>query len=103
MEGKVVSQLKKHILVCIEEAEKELKRRKNGELGDGTEEEIRDVIIPELNEILLLLEKNQLPEQNKRYLNSFACAFTVWGWDIRTPSKLFSLLRDINDMYGNIE
>lgn len=98
-----MNKFEKTILRCIKEAEKELDRRKKGQPGDGTEEEINDVIIPELNELLLLCKNKQFPEQKSRYLNSFACAFTVWCWNIRTPSKLFSLLGKVDDMYKNVK
>ncbi len=80
----------------------ELKNRKNGINGESTIEQLEKIIIPELNKLLSIISNNQLPPKERRYLNSFANAFTVWGWNMQTPTELFILLAKLNNTYKNL-
>lgn len=68
-------------------------------LGESTEEQLKDIILPELTQLLTMLNSNQLPEKGHRYLNSFANAFTVWGWNMQEPTEIFVLLTELNNEY----
>lgn len=49
-----------------------------------------------------MVNKYQLPPKGERYLNSFACAFTIWGWDMQKPTEIFILLTELNNEYKNL-
>lgn len=59
--------------------------------GESSSEQLKEVILPELKEVLSVIDNRQLPPSEERYLNSFANAFTVWGWDMQNPTELFLL------------
>jgi len=98
-----ISSLKADIKNCIEICKAEILKRKNGISGESTIEQLESVILPELKELLKRLEDNNLPTKSERYLNSFAYAFKVWGWNMETPSELFIKLTEINNNYGQLE
>lgn len=90
--------LKKTLRLCKEE----LIKRKNGIEGESTEEQLEKSIIPELSILLKLMDENKLPLKEKRYLNSFASAFTVWGWNMQNPTEIFVLLGELNNDYKEL-
>lgn len=94
-----MDKFKEKILRAIELCNEELVNRKNGVLGESTEEQLKDIILPELTQLLTMLNSNQLPEKRHRYLNSFANAFTVWGWNMQEPTEIFVLLTELNNEY----
>lgn len=98
-----ISSLQADIKNCIEMCNAEITKRKNGINGESTLEQLESVILPELKELLKRIEENNLPIQSERYLNSFAYAFKVWGWNMETPSALFIKLTEINNNYGQLE
>ena len=63
---------------------------------------MEEIIIPELNQILCMINNNQLPPKEDRYLNLFANAFKVWGWNMQTPTEIFVLLVKLNNAYKNL-
>ena len=77
----------------------ELANRKNNIPGECTKEQLEGIIIPELNKILDIISNSKLPPKEQRFLNSFANAFTVWGWNMQNPTKLFILLSELNNEY----
>lgn len=93
---------KKKIIKCIHLCNVELYNRKEGIEGESSVEQIEDVILPELNQLIIKIDSGQLPPVSERYLLSFANAFRVWGWDLQKPTKLFSLLLELNDTYKKI-
>lgn len=93
---------KEKILRTIELCSNELRYRKEGILGESTEEQLEKTILPELNQLLELIDNNQLPSKQHRYLNSFANAFTVWGWNMQTPTEIFVLLTELNNEYKEL-
>lgn len=56
----------------------------------------------ELNRLLVMIDNRQLPPKEERYLNSFAHAFTVWGWNMQKPTKIFVLLTELNNEFKKI-
>ena len=90
------------VLKAIKMCNIELKSRKNGVLCESTEEQLENTILPELEMLLEKINNNQLPETEQRYLNSFANAFTVWGWNMQEPTELFVLLMEVNNEYKNL-
>ena len=99
----MMKEFKDEIFKCKEFCLKELTNRKNGVYGESTLEQLECVIIPEINEIIKMISLNQLPPKEKRYLISFANAFTVWGWDMQNPSQLFLQLTQLNNNYKNYD
>lgn len=90
------------LLKIIDLCNIELGRRKKGIYGESTEEQLEKFILPELNQLLKMVNKYQLPPKGERYLNSFACAFTIWGWDMQKPTEIFILLTELNNEYKNL-
>ena len=43
-----------------------------------------------------------LPPANERYITSYACAFKLWGWNMKKPSSLFRILAKINAEYKRL-
>lgn len=97
-----MDKFKEKVLRTIELCSNELQHRKEGILGESTEEQLEKTILPELKQLLELTENNQLPSKQQRYLNSFANAFTVWGWNMQTPTEIFVLLTELNNEYKKI-
>lgn len=93
---------KNEVLKAINLCNKELLDRKSGIEGESTVEQLEKIIIPELEHILEIINKQQIPPKEQRYLNSFANAFTVWGWNMQKPTKLFVLLTEIHNMYKRL-
>lgn len=90
------------VLQAIRICNEELENRKRGVSGESTEEELKNVILPELNRLLGMIDNRQFPPQEERYLNSFAHAFTVWGWNMQKPTQLFVLLTELNKEFKKI-
>ena len=95
--NKFKNKLTKAIMLC----EVERGNREKGIYGESSIEQL-GMIITELNQLLNLVEKGNLPMCSKRFLNSFANAFTVWGWNMQSPTELFVLLTEINNEYKNL-
>lgn len=94
-------EFKKEIIKCVELCEAELNNRLNGIEGESSIDQIENMILPELNQLIIKIDRGQLPPLSERYLLSFANAFKVWGWNMQYPTKLFSQLLKLNDIYKN--
>ncbi|MBQ8262784.1 MAG: hypothetical protein IJZ00_10900 [Lachnospiraceae bacterium] len=92
------NKLKKAIELCNVELEK----RRKGLPGEGTVEQLEEIILPELYRLQKDVSVKNFPPEESRYINSFACAFTVWGWNMQNPTELFVLLKELNDDYKKI-
>lgn len=90
------------LIKTIQICNKELANRKNGILGESTEEQLTKIIIPELEQLKEMIDTNQLVAKEQRYLISFAYAFKVWGWNMQEPSELFSMLAKLNNEYKTL-
>ena len=97
-----MNSFQRKILKTIELCNVELQNRQEGILGESTKEQLEEIILPELHQLLELVNKNQIPSKQQRYLNSFANAFTVWGWNMQTPTEIFVLLTELNNEYKNL-
>lgn len=97
-----IDNFKNNLLNAIRICNLELANRKNGINGESTVEQLEEIIIPELNQILCMIDSNQLPSKEERYLKSFADAFKVWGWNMQMPSNIFVLLVKINNAYKDL-
>ncbi len=64
--------------------------------------QIKEVILPELIELKKVNKYTVLPPTDRRYIESFAYAFKVWNWDMRNPSKLYKKLIKINNLYKTL-
>ncbi len=91
---------------CIALAEKELLERMNKNFGESTEEQLKEVIIPELDKLKKQLENGELKVKCSGYLQSFAYAFKDWCWDMQNPTELYRCITALNELYkeiGNIK
>lgn len=93
---------RENILECIDLCNIELSDWEKGIEGESTLEQLKDVILPELKEIITLLDQNKLPNKKERYLLSFANAFKVWGWNMKELTKLFIKITDLNEDYKKL-
>ena len=93
---------KKDILYCLCLCEKEIEERKKGIQGESNLTQLEQIIIPELKQLMKIIDEGKLPPQTERYLLSFANAFTVWGWDMKNPTDLFLQLTKLNNNYKYI-
>jgi len=93
---------KRKILKTIELCNTELRNRKEGILGESTKEQLEEIILPELYQVLEQIDHNQLPSMTNRYLNSFANAFSVWGWNMQNPTEIFVLLTELDNEYKEL-
>ena len=76
--------------------------RKEGIPGESTEEQLVNIILPELEQLKKMVDVNQIVTKEQRYLISFAYAFKVWGWNMQEPSELFSMLAKLNNGYKTL-
>ena len=97
-----MEKFKQNVLKAIQLCNDEIQKRNAGIEGESTKKQIEEVILPELNTIIGLLDSNKLPAKDDRYLNSFAHAFTVWGWSMQEPTELFLLLTQLNNQYKEL-
>lgn len=80
----------------------EIQHKKAGINGESTIEQLQNIVLPELNELIIKIDNNELPPSLDLYLLSFANAFKVWGWDMNNPTKIFTKLSYINNHYLKI-
>lgn len=97
-----MDKFREKLLKTIHICKDELQNRRNGTLGESTENQLEDIILPELYQLLENVNNQQFPAKQDRYLNSFANAFTVWGWNMQKPTELFVLLTELNNDYKKL-
>ncbi len=97
-----MEEFKELILKCKKLCCIELIKIKKDISVEATMQQIETVIIPEMDKLIELIDRNMLPPQNERYLDSFANAFTVWGWNMQNPSELFIILTELNNKYKRL-
>lgn len=86
----------KCIRICISKINDEQKD------DECTIDEINNVILPEMIELKKIDKMTNLPAINERYITSYACAFKLWGWNLKKPSILFRILAKINAEYKRL-
>ena len=57
----------KDVLECKEISLNELNQRRSGIEGESTIEQIENVIVPELEEIIRMINESKLPPKEERY------------------------------------
>ena len=98
MKSELINKLDKAYDICLSE----INKRKKGIDGESSIQQL-EVIIHELINIKKKVIETDLPLAENRYLESFAMAFTVWGWNMNEPTELFILLTEINNDYKTLE
>lgn len=99
---KKIVKLQNDVTRALKLCETELADRRNGISGESTEEQLNDVVIPELKRILSQIADSQFPEKEQRTLRFLSDAKVYWGWNTRNPTELFALLTEVNDEYGRL-
>ena len=79
--------------------QEELKEIAKGNSRQATVEQIERTIIPEMRELLKMIEANTLPPKGQRWLLSSANITRGWNWDIRSKDKLVKKLPVLNTKY----
>jgi hypothetical protein len=97
-----MNDFRKDVLKCKEMCLEELEKREHDIEGESTTEQLKTVILSELDKLLIALDKNDFPPKEERFLNSFANAFAVWGWNMQNPTELFLMLNKLNDEYKEL-
>ena len=91
------------LMDCIKIVERELSLRRSGVSGESTSRQLQEVILPELNELVDKIDKDEeLPPKEKRFLISFAYAFKDWGWNMQQPTDLYVKLTLLDNEYRRI-
>lgn len=85
---------------CIKLCEGKIKNEQKND--ECTSEQIRSVILPEMMKLKSIGKSTDLPSADKRFIDSYACAFKTWGWDMKNPSALFRIIAKINDEYKKL-
>lgn len=88
-----------HLSSAIQLCNNELTARKRGIIGECTQSQLSDVILPELNKILEMVRYQCLPPETNRYFNSLICAVTEWNWDTENPSEILKMLKELDLEY----
>lgn len=86
----------------IELCKIELEKRRKGVTEEGTVEQLEEIILLELYKLQRDVSVKIFPSKESRHIYSFACAFTVLGWNMQKLSELFILLKELNDDYKKI-
>ena len=80
----------------------EIEKRNQGIPGEGTAEELENVVLPELLSLLENVQVRRLPPRDQRRLDSLVCARTVWGWNLEEPSAVLTALEAAEQAYRNL-
>ena len=88
---------------CKKISNNELRERLSGIPGESTVSQLKNVVIPEMDDLTHKVNQNDFPNKENRFVLSFALAFRDWGWNIQEPTPLFSALRRLNDLYQRLE
>ena len=99
---KKIIKLRDDLMNALKVFEAELANRKNGISGESTEEQLEEVIIPELKRVLAKVNNSEIPEKEQRYLQSLIDARTLWGWNMENPTEICKLLTNLNDQYNQL-
>lgn len=99
---KKIVKLHSDVTKALKLCENELVNRRNGIPGESTEEQLEEVVIPELKEILSQINGSQFPEKEQRKLRFLSDARVYWGWNTRNPTELFALLIELNEEYHQL-
>jgi len=70
-----------------------------GQVRQATKEQIEGTIIPEMNKLLEMIEKNEIPAKNQRWILSAAYITRGWNWDVWSEDKLNKKLPELDSKY----
>lgn len=81
--------------ICMDE----LYQISMGNTNQATKDQIEETIIPEMNSLLEMLEKHELPPKEKRWILSASYITRGWNWDIWSNDKLNLKLPLLDNKY----
>jgi hypothetical protein len=94
-----ICDFKKDVKEIISICQEDLQALSNGEKRQATNVQIEGTIIPEMNKLLQMIEKNEIPDKNQRWILSAAYITRGWNWDIWSEDKLNQKLPRLDDKY----
>ncbi len=99
-----INKLKEDVKLCLELSKLELQNRKNGIEGESTIDQLEEVIIPDLTNLLTILDnKNSIPQKRvDRYSLAYGNAFRMWDWSMENPTELYKRLAHIHHDYQDV-
>ena len=87
--------IKEILLIC----EEDLLAIANGEKREATKEQIEGTIIPEMNELLEKIRKDEIPPKGQRWILSEAYVTRGWNWDMWSKDMLNQKLPQLDNKY----
>ncbi|NLD48269.1 MAG: hypothetical protein GX660_13930 [Clostridiaceae bacterium] len=87
--------IEKILSICQED----LRDISMGKKKQATADQIEKTIIPEMNNLLKMIEKGEIPPKEQRWITSSAYITRGWNWDIWSKDKLNILLPELDDKY----
>ena len=97
--GYSVNNFKEDIQEILTICQEDLHAILNGKTRQATKEQIEKTIIPEMNKLLEMIEKNEIPEKKQRWILSAAYITRGWNWDIWSEDKLNHKLPELDNNY----
>ena len=97
--GYSVNDLKKDINEILTICKEDLNALLAGQARQATKEQIEGSIIPEMNKLLEMIEKNEIPAKSQRWIISAAYITRGWNWDIWSEDKLNHKLPELDNKY----
>ena len=97
-----IEQFKHDIEEVITVCHEEIEAINRGEQREATVSQIEQYIIPEMEQLLEMIELGTLPKPAKygsRYLKSTQEVLRSWSWDINKDEKLIDLLGWLDTNY----
>ncbi|MFA5528797.1 MAG: hypothetical protein WC996_09330 [Peptostreptococcales bacterium] len=90
-----IDDIKEILAICKEE----LRDISKGKPNQATKEQIEGTIIPEMNNLLEMIQKNEMPPKDQRWILSAAYITRGWNWDIWSEDRLTTKLPQLDDKY----
>ena len=90
---------KKDIEEILAICQDELHDIANGKANQATKEQIEGTIIPEMNTLLEIIKKDDIPPKNQRWILSTAYITRGWNWDIQNCGILAKKLAQLDNKY----
>ena len=70
-----------------------------GKVKQATADQIEKTIIPEMKNLLKMIEEKKLPPKGQRWITSAAYITRGWNWDIWSNDKLNIKLPELDNKY----
>lgn len=87
--------IKEILLLCQED----LHDISMGRAKQATAEQIENTIIPEMEDLLRMIEEGKIPPKDQRWIASAAYITRGWNWDIWSDDKLNVKLPELDNKY----